>query len=148
MVVVFVFALLTGVKFRWTVFFLPLNILEMYLLALGIGLFLGSLFVKYRDVGYLWEVTLQLFFYATPIIYPITMVSATHPFMAKLMMLSPTAQIIQDIRYNLVTDYTQTLWSMWNNPLIGLVPLSLVVIVLAIGSWYFNKSSKQFAEVM
>ena len=37
---------------------------------------------------------------------------------------------------------------MWNNPLIGLVPLSLVVIVLAIGSWYFNKSSKQFAEVM
>ena len=127
---------------------LPLNILEMYLLALGIGLFLGSLFVKYRDVGYLWEVALQLFFYATPIIYPITMVSATHPFMAKLMMLSPMAQIIQDIRYNLVTDYTQTLWSMWNNPLIGLVPLSLVVIVLAIGSWYFNKSSKQFAEVM
>ena len=148
LVVVFVFALLTGVKFRWTVFFLPLNILEMYLLALGIGLFLGSLFVKYRDVGYLWEVTLQLFFYATPIIYPITMVSATHPFMAKLMMLIPTAQIIQDIRYNLVTDYTQTLWSMWNNPLIGLVPLSLVVIVLAIGSWYFNKSAKQFAEGM
>ena len=148
LIVVFVFALLTGVKFRWTVLLLPLNILEMYLLALGIGLFLGSLFVKYRDVGYLWEVALQLFFYATPIIYPITMVSATHPFMAKLMMLSPMAQIIQDIRYNLVTDYTQTLWSMWNNPLIGLVPLSLVVIVLAIGSWYFNKSSKQFAEVM
>lgn len=119
LIVVFVFALLTGVKFRWTVLLLPLNILEMYLLALGIGLFLGSLFVKYRDVGYLWEVALQLFFYATPIIYPITMVSATHPFMAKLMMLSPMAQIIQDIRYNLVTDYTQTLWSMWNNPLIG-----------------------------
>ena len=112
LIVVFVFALLTGVQFRWTVLLLPLNILEMYLLALGIGLFLGSLFVKYRDVGYLWEVALQLFFYATPIIYPITMVSATHPFMAKLMMLSPMAQIIQDIRYNLVTDYTQTLWSM------------------------------------
>ena len=78
-----VLALLTGVKFRWTVLLLPLNILEMYLLALGIGLMLGSLFVKYRDVGYLWEVALQLFFYGTPIIYPITMVSATHPFMAK-----------------------------------------------------------------
>ena len=39
LIVVFVFALLTGVKFRWTVLLLPLNILEMYLLALGIGLF-------------------------------------------------------------------------------------------------------------
>ena len=109
---------------------------------------LGSLFVKYRDVGYLWEVALQLFFYGTPIIYPITMVSATHPFMAKLMMLSPMAQVIQDIRYNLVTDYTQTLWSMWGTPLIGLVPLGIVLVVLAFGAWYFGKSSKKFAEVM
>lgn len=148
LIVVFVFAILTGVKFRWTILLLPLNIIEMYLLALGIGLFLGSLFVKYRDVGYLWEVALQLFFYATPIIYPITMVSATHPFMAKLMMLSPMAQVIQDIRFNLVTDYTQTLWGMWNNPLIGLIPLGIVFVVLIIGSWYFNKSAKKFAEVM
>lgn len=148
LLVVLVFALLTGVKFRWTVLLLPLNILEMYLLALGIGLMLGSLFVKYRDVGYLWEVALQLFFYGTPIIYPITMVSATHPFMAKLMMLSPMAQVIQDIRYNLVTDYTQTLWFMWGTPLIGLVPLGIVLVVLAFGAWYFGKSSKKFAEVM
>ena len=143
-----VFALLTGVKFRWTILLLPLNIIEMYLLALGIGLLLGSLFVKYRDVGYLWEVALQLFFYGTPIIYPITMVSATHPFMAKLMMLSPMAQVIQDIRYNLVTDYTQTLWTMWDAPLIGIIPMGIVLIVLAFGAWYFGKSSKKFAEVM
>ena len=76
------------------------------------------------------------------------MVSATHPFMAKLMMLSPMAQVIQDIRFNLVTDYTQTLWGMWNNPLIGLIPHGIVFVVLIIGSWYFNKSAKKFAEVM
>ena len=148
LIVVLVFAIFTGVKFRWTLFLLPLNILEMYVLALGIGLFLGSLYVKYRDVGYLWEVGLQLFFYATPIIYPITMVSGTHPLMAKLMMLSPMAQVIQDIRYNLVTDVTETLWTMWDNPLIGIVPIGVVLIVFGLGAVYFAKSSKQFAEVM
>ena len=47
-----------------------------------------------------------------------------------------------------MTDYTQTLWSMWGTPLIGIIPLGFVLIVLAIGSWYFNKSAKKFAEVM
>ncbi len=148
LIVVFVFAIVSGVRFRWTVLLLPLNILEMYVLALGIGLFLGTLYVKFRDVGYLWEVGLQLFFYATPIIYPITMVSATHPFMAKLMMFSPMAQIIQDIRYNLVTDQTETLWSMWGTPLAGIVPIGFTLIVFAFGAWFFAKHSKQFAEVM
>lgn len=148
LVVVLVFAVLTGVKFRWTILLLPFNIIEIYLLALGIGLFLGSLYVKYRDVGYLWEVALQILFYATPIIYPITMVSATHPTMARLIMLSPMAQVIQDIRYNLVTDYTQTLWSMWDSPMIGIIPVGIVFVVLGVGMWYFNKNAKKFAEVM
>lgn len=148
LIVVFVFAIITGVKFRWTIFLLPFNILEMYLFALGIGLFLGALYVKFRDISYLWEVALQILFYGTPIIYPISMVSATHPTMAKIMMLNPAAQVIQDIRYNLVTDQTQTLWNMVDNPAWGAVPLVITAAVLALGVWYFGKSSKSFAEVI
>lgn len=148
LLVVLVFALLTGVKFRWTIVLLPFNIIELYILALGIALFLGTLYVKYRDVGYLWEVGLQLFFYGTPIIYPISMVSATHPLMAKLMMLSPMAQVIQDIRYNLVTDKTDTLWTLVGNPLVALIPFGIVLIVLIVGVLYFRKNSREFAEVM
>lgn len=148
LVVVFVFAIVSGVKFSWTVLLLPLNIIEIYIFSLGIGLFLGALYVKFRDVGYLWEVGLQLLFYGTPIIYPITMVSSTRPFIAKLLMLNPMAQSIQDIRYNLVTHETQTLYDLWNTPVIYLVPLAIVLLVFIAGYAYFTRSAKYFAEVM
>lgn len=148
LIVVFVFAIVSGVNFSWTILLLPFNILEIYLFSLGIGLFLGALYVKFRDVGYLWEVGLQILFYGTPIIYPITMVSSTRPFIAQLMMLNPMAQSIQDIRYNLVTHDTQTLFTLWNTPLIYAVPLILVIAVFALGYSYFTHSAKYFAEVM
>ncbi len=108
---------------------------------------LSALYVKFRDIGHIWDVVLQALFYATPIIYPITMVSANYPEIAKLIMLSPATQPIQDIRRNLIApDTVPTTWSMIDNWYISVIPIILTLILLVVGVIYFNKHSKKFAE--
>ena len=46
----------------------PLLIIELFMLSLAVGLFLSAVYVRYRDVNYIWEVVLQAGFYATPIL--------------------------------------------------------------------------------
>ena len=55
---------------------------------------LSDIFVRFRDLGQVWEVLLQAGLYATPIIYPITFIADRNPWAAKLVMMDPLAQII------------------------------------------------------
>jgi ABC-2 type transport system permease protein len=69
-IAVIVFALANGVypSLSW-LWMLPV-ILGFIIIALGTGMLLSALYVRYRDVQPIWEVTLQILFYATPIMYP------------------------------------------------------------------------------
>ncbi len=127
---------------------LPFNILELYIFSLAIAFLLSAVYVKYRDISHLWEVVLQGAFYATPILYPVSMVISFSPIAAKLLMLSPVAQIIQDARYNAVTQKTVTVDSLIHNPFIVVIPYVLVAVLIILASWYFKKSQKNFAEIV
>jgi len=74
------------------------------------------------------------------------MVVAVSPIAAKVLMLNPVAQIIQDARYNTVTHQTVTVNSLINNPFIAAIPYVLVLLSILWASWYFKKSQKYFAE--
>jgi len=144
--VVFVFALLNGVDIQPSILLLPLNIAELYIFSLALAFLLAALYVKYRDISHLWEVFLQGAFYATPILYPLSMVAAQSEIAAKLLLLNPIAQTIQDARYNFITDQTATVGNYINNPLIASIPFIIVIASIILASWYFKKSSKYFAE--
>lgn len=146
LVVIIIFALINGVEPSWTWLLVIPAIFELYLLSLGIAFLLGSINVKFRDVTSIWDVLVQALFYAVPIIYPITMVASTSTFAAKIILLNPIAQAIQDIRYCLITHETITIWSFLNNPLVKLLPIILVVLILTFGALTFRKRSKFFAE--
>lgn len=148
LIVVIIFALINGVTPSWTWLIVPALVFELYMLALGISFLLGAINVKYRDITSIWDVLVQALFYAIPIIYPITMVTATSQTAAKVILLNPISQIVQDVRYCLITDQTITTWSyvgeehyFWK-----FVPIIIVVAILVWGSWYFRKKSKKFAE--
>lgn len=143
--VVVVFALLTGVGFSWTWLLVPLSIVELYVLALGISLLLGAINVKFRDIGSIWEVLMQAMFYAVPILYPISMVTDASVLVAKIILINPIAQVIQDVRENLITDATTTTWEL-AGPVWGVVSILIVVVVFAFSVFYFQKKSKYFAE--
>lgn len=146
LVVVIVFALINGVAPSWTWLIVPVLILELYALALGISFLLGAINVKYRDITSIWDVLIQALFYAVPIIYPIAMVAATSEVAAKIILLNPITQVIQDIRYCLITDQTITTWGYLDDPFLKAIPIIIVAVMLIWGSWYFRKKSKKFAE--
>lgn len=144
LLVVFVFAVVNGVDFSFTALLLPLSILQIYIFSIGISLFLSAAYVKFRDISYIWEVILQAGFYATPIIYPLAMI--TNEFVQKLLLLNPMAQAIQDARYNFITDQTITASKLIGDSWWILVPYVITIAVLIGGIIYFKKESKTFAE--
>jgi len=127
-----------------SVLWLPIILIEIYILSLGVSLFLAASFVKYRDVSYIWEVVLQAGFYATPIIYPIAVISSVT--FQKLLMLNPMAQAIQDARYLLVTKQTVTIAQVYGTSGARLISFVIVVVVFITGLLYFKREAAQFAE--
>lgn len=144
--VVVIFALINGVTPSWTWLLVPLSLVELYTLALGISFLLGAINVKYRDITSIWDVCVQALFYAVPIIYPVSMVASSSVIAAKIILLNPIAQAIQDIRHNLITHETITTWNYLENPLLEFLPIILIIFVLIFAALYFRKKSKFFAE--
>lgn len=142
-IILIIFMIFTGVNVSKFAVFLPFSLIEMFILSLGFGFLLSALYVKFRDVNYVWEVVLQAGFYGTPILYPLSFVSVT---LAKLMMLNPVAQIIQDIRYMLITPQTQTINGLYHNPLTVLIPILITIAIAVASALYFRKQSRFFAE--
>lgn len=118
-------------------------LLELLVFALAFAFLLSALFVKLRDLSYIWEVVLQAAFYIAPIFYPLVMVPAAS---AKWMMLNPIAQAVQDLRYAIVTPDTPTIDNFWGTPYIRLVPIAIVLSVALFSTYYFRKNSRRFAE--
>lgn len=146
LLVVFVFVLINGVDLRYSLLLLPLNILELYAFSLAIAFLLAAMFVKYRDISHLWDVFLQGAFYATPILYPISMVITQSEFAAKILLLNPVAQIIQDARFNAITPQAVRTQDIISNDLIVFIPYVAVIVSIVFAVWYFKRSQKYFAE--
>lgn len=142
LIVIFIFALLNGItpSFSWLLL-IPL-IVELFIFALGISFLLSALFVKFRDVSYIWEIVLQAGFYATPIIYPLMSVPA---YLQKWFFINPVAQIVQDARYIMATHTSTTIWATVHSVAV-LIPFVIVILAIIIGGTYFKRHSKFFAE--
>lgn len=142
LIVVFIFALINGVEPMLSWLLLPVFIFELFVLSTAIGFFLSALYVKYRDASYVWEVLLQAAFYATPILYPITMVAEKYQ---KIIMLNPMAQIIQDSRWAFVSHQTVSSWKLFDIPVL-FIPVTIVIVVTILSVLYFKSQAKDFAE--
>lgn len=144
LIVIAVFMVISQVQFSWSLLWLPLIFLEVYVFAVGISFFLSAAFVKYRDVGYIWEVALQAGFYLTPILYPLSRIPNST--LQKLILLNPMAQTIQAARYSAISHDTLTAAKVFNGGWHQLIPYLIVMVVLVFGLWYFRRESKYFAE--
>ena len=153
--VVFVFALFNHVHFTWRVLLLPLNFIELYILALGTALLLATMYVYFRDISHIWDVLSQVLFYSIPVIYPLSMVidntslGSWGPKIAKVQLMNPIAQTVQDIRHNFIAPETQpTIWTLVSNPFLRAIPLVLAAALLVLGVYVFRRNNRKFAEVM
>jgi ABC-2 type transport system permease protein len=143
LIIVAIFMYINNVDVRMTALLFPLLVFELFLFSLALAFFLSAAFVRFRDISYIWEVVVQGAFYATPILYPLSLIPIVA---AKIIMLNPVAQIIQDSRYVLVTDQAQTISQIWGTQGIRFVPYSIVLVSVIVATLYFRARSKYFAE--
>ena len=148
LVIVVVLMIFNGVEFTPSLALVPLYIIEIYVFALGLSLFLAALNVKYRDTSHIWEIIMQAAFYATPIIYPLSLVIEKSQLAAQILLINPIAQAIQDIRYSAITEETVTIAKIFNDGIWVALPMVIVAITFIVGVIYFKKNSKYFAENM
>jgi ABC-2 type transport system permease protein len=144
LVVVGIFMAFNKPEISLSAIWFPVMLIEIYLFAMGLSLFLAAAYVKYRDITYIWEVLMQAGFYLTPILYPMSKI--TNITFQKLLLLNPMAQSIQDARTGLVTPETVTIAEVFQSSSARLIPLAITLVVLVIGVLYFRKESKHFAE--
>ena len=137
---------LNGVQLTGNVIWFPLLLIELYVISLALAFLLSAFYVKFRDFDYIWEVVMQAAFYAVPIIYPLSLVVAQSDQLAKILMLNPIAQIIQDSRYVLVTTDSIRLYDLLSNAFVIAIPFIVTIFLLVIAAMYFKKKSKYFAE--
>jgi ABC-2 type transport system permease protein len=144
MIVIAFFMILARVPLRLDVVWLPLLFLELVVFSLSLAFFLSALFVRFRDMSYIWEVVLQAGFYATPIIYPLSLIHKVA--YARLLLLNPMAQIIQDARYCLITNQTQTMTQLYGTPWARAIPVGITVFLAVTSLSFFRRHSPMFAE--
>lgn len=119
-------------------------LLELYLVALGVGLILSTLYVRFRDVGQVWELALQILFYASPIIYPVSFL----PHWFKLIAFTnPFVQIIQDARSIVVPSAASvTAAEIYGSSFGELLPIGVALVLLVGGYLLFRHEEPWFAE--
>jgi ABC-2 type transport system permease protein len=143
MVVIVFFMVLLGVPVRVDILWLPFLFLELVALSISLAFFLSALYVRFRDLNYIWEVCVQAAFYAVPILYPLTLIPARY---ARLLVLNPIAQILQDARYVMITDQTQTISQLYGTPWVRVIPVGITLILVVASVVYFRRQSASFAE--
>lgn len=143
-IVIGIFLAVGHISLTWSALLIIPLIAELFILAIAMAFFLSTLYVRFRDVSYIWEVIAQAAFYATPILYPLTKIP--HRF-AKILILSPMAQIIQDARHALITPKTLTIYQVYGgDKWIWAIPLGTTLILAILAASYFRSRSKYFAE--
>ncbi len=128
-----------GVEVLWLI---PL-FLQLMALSMSLAFFLSALYVRFRDMNYIWEVFVQAAFYATPVFYPLAMVPERW---ARVLLLNPMAQIIQDARHVLITDQAQTISQLWGTHWVRVVPVGITVVLAVTSVFFFRRRSRTFAE--
>jgi len=140
---VFTFALLAGVTPHWGWLAMPVLVLLVAILATGLGMLLAPLYVRYRDVQPIWDVLVQIGFYASPILY----VAAVWPESVRTyLQLSPVAAVLTEMRYLFLDPSAPTTADVLGSRWLLLVPFGLIVLAFVVGAWYFQREAPRIAE--
>jgi lipopolysaccharide transport system permease protein len=138
LVVVVPLLVIFGVPPSLKMLFIPVFALLTIAFALGVGLWLAPLNVKYRDISHTLPFLLQIWMYASPVVYPLSMIPEKW---ATLYSLNPMVGIIEGFRWAILSDYSF-------NPSSLLISLIIVPLLLISGVIWFRQCERQFADIL
>jgi lipopolysaccharide transport system permease protein len=123
------------------VVWLPCFIFLALITSLGVGLWLTALNVQYRDVRFVVPFLTQLWMFATPVIYPSSMLAEKYPLLHTLYGLNPMAGVVEGFRWALLGVETKP------GAMVAVSALSALV-VLVTGAYYFRRMERRFADIV
>ena len=123
----------------WRIVTLPLFILLAFAAAMGAGLWLAALNVKYRDFRYIVPFIVQFGLYISPVGFSSSIVP---PQWRLLYSLNPMVGVIDGFRWAILGGEAQLYWPGF------LLSTALVAILLLSGIWYFRQTERTFADVI
>jgi ABC-2 type transport system permease protein len=125
---------------------LPL-LLELMVFTLAVSLLLATLFVRFRDIGQLWELFAQMLFFASPIFYPVGFLP---PWAQPVAMISPFVHAMQEVRAILLRPHEPaeilTAADVYGTSLGHLIPIGFAGLLLATALLLFRREAPRFAE--
>lgn len=127
-----------GMTPTWKVLVLPVFLLLAAATALGVGLWLSALNARYRDIGHVIPFAVQCWLYASPVVYPMSLVPEKWRLLYSL---NPMVGVIEGFRWGLLGA---------RSPDVGPMAISTVVIVAVLvgGIVFFKRMERTFADVV
>lgn len=136
--VVVVFIILYGVDLNDAAPLMPLFLLLAFSTAVGIGVFLAAVNVRYRDVQVILPLLVILTLFATPVIYPGSLVTGTWQYVYAL---NPLVSVIEGVRWTLVGTPAP-------EPAAVAISFGVAVLALVAAALYFTRTERSFADII
>ena len=124
---------------NWYALLIPLLVLMLAGLALGFGILFSSMTTKYRDMQLLLDFFVRLWMYATPVIYPMSVI--TNDKLRLIMSLNPLTGIVEAFKYGMLGE-GQFSWGMLGYSFI------FMIVLLTIGIVIFNRVQRTFMDTV
>jgi ABC-2 type transport system permease protein len=143
LVAVVIFAVASGVYPDWGWLWLPVLEVILLVFAVGIGMLLSALFVRFRDIQPIWDVFGQMLFYASPVLYVTTMVPERfqHAYVA-----NPIAAVLAQLRHAVIDPGAPSAAAAIGGAPRLLIPAAIVLATFVLGWWVFNREAPRIAE--
>lgn len=144
LIAVLLFAVGSGVYPMVTWLELPVIVLLLFIFGTGVGMLLSVLYVRYRDVQPIWDVIMQITFYASSVLYvavPTVPVKYRQEFLC-----NPLAALFAQVRHAMVDNGAPSIASAFNHGIYILIPLGVIFGTFALGLWFFQRESPRVAE--
>ena len=127
-----------SIPITWNVLWLPGFLVIAFSTALGAGLWLSALNVKYRDIRYMMTFLTQLWLYATPVIYPVTLLRGPWRILVSL---NPMTGVVEGSRWAVLGSGGPPSGLFW-------VSIAISLLMLGTGLVVFHRMERSFADVV
>lgn len=145
LVVVLVFLLASGVTPMWTWLLFPGLLLALLIFTVAVSMIVSSLYPRFRDVGIIWSVASTALFYATPVLYPIGIVSER---LREVISLNPLAPIFELLHKWVIDPDVPGPAELSGGYARLLIPAAIYLGVCVFAVWIFRREAPRIAEAL
>ena len=145
LVVAFVFILALGDSPSWTWLLLPVILVLLFAFTTAVSMIVSALYPRFRDVSLIWSVLSLALFYATPVLYPLSLVSSS--VFRNLIALNPLTPILT-LAQRWITE-PSTPWpgsAAMGGPVRLAISVLIYAVVCAFAVWIFRREAPRIAE--